>query len=115
MQKLRTVLHSRCPHRQTARSWLYLRSSAKSAVKPQSLARLPLHLISSPQPLSHNPRATLKIEYRVHIFHPWWLTLEDLNLEHLWVVYPGTLRYPITENITALSVQEVGSIVLGAG
>ncbi len=32
---------------------------------------------------------------------------EDLKLEHLWVVYPGTLRYPLTDAITALPLQEV--------
>jgi len=40
------------------------------------------------------------------------IALEDLKLKHLWVVYPGTLRYALTENITALPLREIGSIAL---
>lgn len=40
------------------------------------------------------------------------IALEDLKLEHLWVVYPGELRYPITDRITALPLREVGSLSL---
>jgi len=36
----------------------------------------------------------------------------DLSLEHLWVVYPGTLRYSLADGITALPLREIGSIVL---
>lgn len=35
------------------------------------------------------------------------IALDDLKLEHLWVVYPGTRRYPITEKITALPLREI--------
>lgn len=38
------------------------------------------------------------------------IALEDLKLEHLWVVYPGTLRYALTEDITALPLREIGRI-----
>ncbi len=38
------------------------------------------------------------------------VALDDLKLDHLWVIYPGTLRYPITENITALPLREIGEI-----
>ncbi len=41
------------------------------------------------------------------------IALEDLKLEHLWVVYPGTLRYPMTEKITALPLREIHDIELG--
>ena len=37
---------------------------------------------------------------------------QDLKLEHLWVVYPGTLRYPLTEHITALPLREIDKIDL---
>ena len=37
---------------------------------------------------------------------------QDLKLEHLWVVYPGTLRYPLTEHITALPLREIDRIDL---
>jgi predicted AAA+ superfamily ATPase len=40
------------------------------------------------------------------------IALEDLQLEHLWVVYPGTRRYPITEKITALPLREIHQIEL---
>lgn len=30
------------------------------------------------------------------------ITIADLGLEHLWVVYPGSLEYPLSEKITAL-------------
>lgn len=40
------------------------------------------------------------------------IALDDLKLEHLWVVYPGTLRYPMTEKITALPLREIHQIEL---
>lgn len=40
------------------------------------------------------------------------VALEDLKLDHLWVVYPGTLRYPMTEKITALPLREIYQIEL---
>lgn len=42
------------------------------------------------------------------------VAIADLNLEHLWVVYPGTLRYPMTEKITALPMKEIAQIELEA-
>lgn len=42
------------------------------------------------------------------------IALDDLKLEHLWVVYPGTLRYPIADRITALPLREVDAIELKA-
>lgn len=42
------------------------------------------------------------------------IAMDDLKLEHLWVIYPGTQRYPLTERITALPLQEVGSLELKA-
>lgn len=35
---------------------------------------------------------------------------EDLDLEHLWVVYPGKVSYPISENITVQSILEIEAI-----
>ena len=40
------------------------------------------------------------------------IALDDLTLEHLWVVYPGHLRYPLTERITALPLREVSGLVM---
>ncbi|MHB1307899.1 MAG: ATP-binding protein [Limisphaerales bacterium] len=40
------------------------------------------------------------------------VALDDLKLEHLWVVYPGTLRYPMMEKVTALPLREIGSLEL---
>ncbi len=42
------------------------------------------------------------------------IAMEDLKLEHLWVVYPGGLRYGITDRITALPLREVGSLSLAS-
>ena len=36
--------------------------------------------------------------------------LEDLSLEHLWVVYPGKVRYPAHEKITMLPLAEIGEL-----
>jgi len=40
------------------------------------------------------------------------IVLEDLKLEHLWVVYPGSRRYPLSAKITALPLREIGEIEL---
>ncbi len=40
------------------------------------------------------------------------IALEDLRLEHLWVVYPGTLRFPLADRITALPLREVHELSL---
>ncbi len=42
------------------------------------------------------------------------VAIQDLRLEHLWVVYPGDLRYPLTDRITALPLQAVREVALGA-
>ncbi len=33
------------------------------------------------------------------------IAIDDLNLAHLWVVYPGSTRYRLSENVTALPLQ----------
>jgi len=33
--------------------------------------------------------------------------LEDLKLEHIAVVYPGTMRYPLEERVTAVPLQDL--------
>ena len=38
--------------------------------------------------------------------------LGDLKLEHLWVVYPGTVRYQIAEKMSALPLREIGRLDL---
>ena len=38
------------------------------------------------------------------------IVLQDLGLEHLWVVYPGDLSYPLTENITAWPLKKIHEI-----
>ena len=39
---------------------------------------------------------------------------EDLHLEHLHVIYPGDLRYPLGDRITALPLKEIGAVELRA-
>lgn len=40
------------------------------------------------------------------------IVADDLRLEHLWVVYPGELEYPLTERITALPLRKVRNLSL---
>ena len=40
------------------------------------------------------------------------IALDDLKLEHLWLVYPGTVRYQMTEKMTALPLREISSLDL---
>lgn len=36
--------------------------------------------------------------------------IEDLQLDHLWVLYPGNKSYPIAPNITALPLTDMPRI-----
>ncbi len=38
------------------------------------------------------------------------IAIADLELEHLWAVYPGSIRYPLTDKITALPLAEVAEV-----
>ena len=38
------------------------------------------------------------------------VAIGDLGLEHLWVVYPGTVRYPMADRITALPLASLNDI-----
>ena len=38
------------------------------------------------------------------------IVIEDLGLEHLWVLYPGDLEYPLTDTITALPLKNIHNI-----
>jgi predicted AAA+ superfamily ATPase len=40
------------------------------------------------------------------------IALEDLRLDHLWVIYPGTDAYPMGERIDALPLRDIGGIDL---
>ena len=40
------------------------------------------------------------------------IAINDLGLEHLWVVYPGSVRYPITDRITAMPLVELNQTTL---
>ena len=40
------------------------------------------------------------------------IVIEDLGLEHLWVIYPGDREYPLTETITALPLKNVPDLQL---
>jgi predicted AAA+ superfamily ATPase len=35
--------------------------------------------------------------------------VKDLNLSHLWIVYPGKTNYRLSQNITVLPLQEIGA------
>jgi len=34
---------------------------------------------------------------------------KDLNLQHLWIIYPGTDRYKLSEKVTVLPLKEIGT------
>ena len=40
------------------------------------------------------------------------IVIEDLGLEHLWVIYPGDLEYPLAQDITALPLEKIGDLAL---
>ncbi len=40
------------------------------------------------------------------------VAIEDLGLEHLWVVYPGEIEYPLADKITVLPLRKIGCIRL---
>jgi len=39
------------------------------------------------------------------------IALDDLQLDHLWVIYPGGYSYPVHEKITVVPLQNMGEIV----
>ena len=41
------------------------------------------------------------------------VVIDDLGLEHLWVVYPGEREYPLADAITALPLRNIRAIGLG--
>lgn len=38
------------------------------------------------------------------------IAIQDLNLAHLWVIYPGTESYPLTNTITVLPLRQVSGL-----
>jgi predicted AAA+ superfamily ATPase len=38
------------------------------------------------------------------------VAIEDLGLEHLWVIYPGDQKYPLDEKITAIPLEELSNL-----
>ena len=38
------------------------------------------------------------------------VALEDLSLEHLWVVYPGDVEYALDDRISVLPVAGIGGL-----
>ena len=38
------------------------------------------------------------------------IAIEDLGLEHLWVIYPGRHEYDIDENISAITIDLISSL-----
>ena len=37
------------------------------------------------------------------------VVINDLDLDHLWVIYPGKQRYQLSENITVLPLSEISA------
>ena len=38
------------------------------------------------------------------------MVMKDLELAHLWVVYPGSREFPVAERITALPLTRIGGL-----
>ncbi len=41
------------------------------------------------------------------------IALEELDLEHIWLIYPGHEIYPLEDNITAWPLSAIHSLPLG--
>jgi len=39
-----------------------------------------------------------------------WIAMEDLGLDHLWIIYPGLHAYPVHEKITVLPLRDVSDL-----
>jgi predicted AAA+ superfamily ATPase len=39
-----------------------------------------------------------------------WIALDDLNLNHLWIIYPGQQAYPVHERITVWPIEEIARL-----
>ena len=37
------------------------------------------------------------------------ITINDLGLEHLWIIYPGDQRYALAEKITVIPMEELSN------
>ena len=35
------------------------------------------------------------------------IAMRDLHLDHLWVVYPGSVEYPIADDVTVIPVAKL--------
>ena len=62
----------------------------------------------------HNKRYGFEIKYNeapktrksMHI------AIDDLKLDHLWIIYPGKDAYPVGENISVLPLKDLSNIIL---
>jgi len=43
------------------------------------------------------------------------IAINDLNLEHLWIVYPGTDAYPVEKKISVCPISNIAAIKAGIG
>jgi len=39
------------------------------------------------------------------------ITIEDLQLEHLWVVYPGAQEYTLHEKVSVIPMEAIADLV----
>jgi uncharacterized protein len=52
----------------------------------------------------------LKLNEAPEVTRSMYIALDDLGLEHLWIVYPGAHNYPIRDRISACALQNVGNL-----
>ena len=38
------------------------------------------------------------------------IAIEDLGLEHLWVIYPGDQKYALDDKITVIPLEEISQL-----
>lgn len=52
----------------------------------------------------------IKFNEAPHITNSMRIALQDLNLDQLWVIYPGKDRYPVHQKITVLPITQIDEI-----
>ncbi|MEN6393111.1 MAG: DUF4143 domain-containing protein, partial [Anaerolineaceae bacterium] len=53
----------------------------------------------------------IKFNEAPHITNSMRIALDNLNLDHIWVIYPGEHRYPVHQKITVLPISQINEIM----
>jgi uncharacterized protein len=62
--------------------------------------------------LSHGRRFAVEIKFSEapHVTRSMRIALDDLGLEHLWIIYPGQHAYPVHEQITVWPLRDIAAL-----